>query len=87
MFITLLVNYPHEICPVEGEEFDRYETSLLAEDDLDGIVDEMIQLLSSGQVPNFFLAEDGKLVLPDNYANTRLWWNSMLHFNKKPFNS
>ena len=60
---------PHEHCRISTDEFQKFEANLSA-GKLEGMVDDMVQLI--GQRVNTFSLDKGKLVLPPNYANTRL---------------
>ena len=65
---------PHEICKITDEEFRSFEATLTSPNQrvvgLTGLVNNMTQLI--GQRVNTFSLDNGKLVLPPNYANTRL---------------
>ena len=61
---------PHEVCKIADYEFERFETSVGSDENLDGVVRDMVKLL--GERVNSFKIEEGKLVLPPNYANTSL---------------
>ena len=60
----------HQVCKITYEEFQRFETTLRTGHGLDGLVSNMTQLI--GQRVNTFSLDNGKLVLPQNYASTRL---------------
>lgn len=60
----------HEHCRISPEEFQGFEANLSA-GKLEGMVNNMVQLI--GQRVNMFSLDDGKLVLPPNYASTKLY--------------
>ncbi len=62
---------PHEHCRISPEEFHGFETRI-SRGNLEGIVNSMAQLIGERLKGKGFAFEDGKLVLPPNYANTRL---------------
>ncbi len=65
---------PHEICKITDGEFRKFEAALTSPNqrvvELTGLVNNMVQLI--GQRVDAFSLDNGKLVLPQNYANTRL---------------
>jgi len=64
---------PHEICKITDEEFRKFEAALTTPNqravELTGMLNNMVQLI--GQRVDAFSLDNGKLVLPPNYANTR----------------
>ena len=67
---------PHEVCKITDDEFRRYEATLTFPRqrvvELTGLVNNMIQLIGERLAGKGFAFEEGKLVLPPNYASTRL---------------
>ena len=67
---------PHEICEITDKEFRRFEATLTSPHqrivELTGLVNNMMQLMGERLAGKGFAFEDGKLILPPNYANTRL---------------
>ena len=57
-------------CRMTYDEFQRFETVIRTGNGLDKLISDITQLL--GQRIDSFSLKDGKLVLPPNYANTRL---------------
>ena len=62
---------PHEPCRISTEEFQGFEGTIMTRSSLEGMVSSMAQLIGQ-RVNTFSLDDGGKLVLPQNYANTRL---------------
>ncbi len=64
---------PYELCKLTDEEFKRYEHTLISAKNpssFAGVVNDMARLLAERN--KFYSLNDGKLVLPPNYASTRI---------------
>lgn len=61
---------PHEVCKLTDEEHKWYENGLNTDTGLTKIAKNMIRLL--GERVDSFSFEDGRLILPENYANIKL---------------
>lgn len=64
---------PYELCKITNEEFKKYESTLrTAEHQLGfaGVVNDMARLLAERN--KFYSLNEGKLILPPNYASTGL---------------
>ena len=67
---------PHEVCKITDDEFRMFEGTLTSPHQhntgLTGMVNNMMQLIGERLIEKGFAFEDGKLVLPPNYASTRI---------------
>jgi len=62
---------PHEPCRISPKEFQGFETTIV-KGNLDGMVNSMVQLMGERLKDKGFSLDDGKLVLPPEYASMQL---------------
>ena len=63
---------PHEPCRIGTEEFQRFKDTMMNGGSLEGMVSSMAQLIGQRLTVKGFAFNDGKLVVPPNYASRPL---------------